>query len=88
MQAQLAEKKEMKARKKRTLDALDYLTKSPERATESEDTSDAEQSVTAAILATLPLKKKEKEKEASNTDKGNSDKGKGPQTRARMKKND
>ena len=58
-QKRLAEKKEMKARKKRTLAALDRLTKSPEPLTDSEDLSEAEESVTAAILASLPKKKKE-----------------------------
>ena len=82
-QALLAEKKEIKARKKRTLEALDYLTKSPEHQGEdsSEDTSEAEENVTAAILASLPLKEKtdKDDKKVKDGEK------KGPQTRARRK---
>ena len=73
-----AEKKETLARKKKTEAALARLT-APDPDPESTDTSDAEQNVTAAILASLPMKKPTEQKSPA---------AKGPVTRGRKKKKD
>ena len=67
-----AEKKEMNARKRKTLASLKRLTKSPSPppTSDSEDLSEAEESVTATILAGLKWKEKpaqEKESEVQRS---------------------
>ena len=74
-----AEKKERLARQKKTMASLARLTApDPEPIHESTDTSEAEQNVTAAILATLPMKKSTEKSPAA----------KGPITRGRKNKKD
>ena len=53
-----AEKKEMNARKRKTLASLKRITASPPPRSDSEDLSEVEEGVTAALLAGLKMKKK------------------------------